>query len=238
MLKSAREEAVKTSAKVIIEFARKWGATIPPEQESQAINQLKEFFEEPATWPTIKVATETGTLSTASTPAPRGRPKNDSDPAPKEGKRKASDFAEVKVADGQAWPTCPTIIKSGDRKDQACGKNCVRALDDHDPKNLECAQLKCNHLYCGTHVVAAAGMNVGAARKRLEKASTSNDAPVTVSEEVKSTTLNTGVLDELKPAATSGAGKAALSKIFNKVKERKAGNTSGESPPSVENSNN
>lgn len=235
MLKHAHHEAVIVHSKQIIEFARKWGATVPPDLESQAINELRDWFPEPATWPTIKVATETGTLSTSTASAPRGRPKQDSDPEPKSdgAKLKAADFADLKIPDGVSPPLCPVEIKQGDRKGQSCGKVCKKVLPEHDPEDPKCAKLECNHAYCGTHITKAQGSNSGAARKRLEKAvaaATSGSDPVTVTEEGKTTTLNTGVLDELKPATTSGAGKAALSKIFEKVKARKeaAGKTDGD----------
>jgi hypothetical protein len=232
LLKHTHREVVVVQSKQIIEFARKWGAVISPEQESNAINDLKAFFPEPASWPTIKVVPEVGTLSTSTAAAPRGRPKQDSDPEPKDNnKRKAADFAELKVPDGQAIPNCPAAMKSGDR--DICGKPCRRVLDGHDPSIPECAQFKCNHLYCGTHITKAAGMNTGAARKRLEKTPDESAAPVTVKENGKTTTLDTGVLDELKPATSAGAGKAALSKIFDRVNQRKK-----DASASVDNDNN
>lgn len=224
MLKSARHEAVVVHAKRMIEFARKWGATIPPDQESQAINELKEFFPEPATWPSLKVTTESGTLSSSTSAAPRGRPKQDSDPDPKDNsKRKASDYAELKVPDGVSPPLCPAAIKSGDRDGQACGKVCKRVLDGHNPEIPECAQFKCNHMFCGTHITKAAGMNSTAARKRLEKTPDPSSSPVTVTEEGKTTSLNTVAVEELKPEVSSGAGKSTLSKILAKVNARNKG---------------
>uniref|UniRef100_A0A6C0CIC5 Uncharacterized protein n=1 Tax=viral metagenome TaxID=1070528 RepID=A0A6C0CIC5_9ZZZZ len=225
MLQEAWKIVVEKQKKQVVEFARKWGAQIATEQEDQAINDLKEFFEQPTSWPSIQVSTAAPGLTTSTAaPAPRGRKQLDSDTEPKPtdaNKRKATDYGELKLPEGREPITCPVEVKSGDRKGLKCGKVCKRVTDAHDAADPKCAKFECGHMFCGQHIVKASGMDTSAARKRLEKASDSDSGPVTMNEDGKETVIASSSLGTLKPEQTTAAAKQTVSKIFDMVKKRK-----------------
>jgi hypothetical protein len=209
----------------VLEFARKWGAKISEEQEDQAINDLREFFEQPTTWPSIQVSSSAPNLSVSTAaPAARGRKAADSDTEPKASdpnKRKATDYGELKLPEGRDPVLCPVEVKSGDRKGLKCNRVCKRVTDAHDPADPRCAKYECGHMFCGQHIAKASGMDSSAARKRLERAGDSSSGPVSVKGDGEESVISSGDLGTLKPEVATAAAKQTVSKIFDIVKKRK-----------------
>lgn len=211
----------------IIELAVKWGAKVVAENKAQFKNELCELFIAPAQWPSVEVqiapvlagVTNSATVA-MSTKAPGRVKKSDSTPKTKDG-LKASDFRSLVVPAGTPVPTCPTTLKSGDRKDQACGKECKKVTNDHDLSNPECASLQCEgHMFCGQHVVKAAEAG-GSASTRLKSSANPEAKPVTLTNEDGETRISASAVGNNNNETTTAAGKEAVTRLVDRMKARK-----------------
>jgi len=212
-----------------IELARKWGAVIPPESESQFKNEITDLFSPPASWPSVEITVppvvggvthSAATVATNAKAPGRGK-KADGEKSPAADTRKAGDFRALVVPSGMAIPTCPAIMKSGDKKDQACGKESKRVTDDHDVTDPECARLECGHCFCGTHIVKAASAGGGAA-SRLKSSANPDAKPVVYNDEGGSTKVNASAVGNVETSQASAAGKATVNRLVEKMKQRRA----------------
>jgi hypothetical protein len=226
-----------------IELARKWGAVIPPESESQYKNQITELFSAPASWPSVEVTvpptvggvTNSAAAVATNAKAPGRAKKTDSEKSVSD-TRKAGDFRALVVPSGMAIPTCPAIMKSGEKKDQACGKECKRVTDDHDVSDPECARLECGHCFCGTHIVKAASAGGGAAA-RLKSSANPDAKPVVYNDEGGSTKVNASAVGNVEPSQASVAGKVTVGRLVDKMKQRRAAAAASEGASSGDSGN-
>lgn len=220
MLKYLYRKACGEHARIIVEWARTKGANIPDDQIQQAADELADRLPEPTNWPQLEFNTTTGQAATnAKSPAPKkGKEDGDSD---KSSSRLAKDYGELKVPEGTVIP-CPVEIKSGARKGARCGKECKRVLDAHDPSLPECASFKCDHMYCGTHIVKAGKMDGTLALGRLEGAKEGKAAPVVVDKSGKTSTIDTQLIGDLKKDDAADATANTMARLFKKIGAGKA----------------
>jgi hypothetical protein len=213
----------------LIEVARKWGAEIPTESESQFKNEMAELFSAPSAWPSVEitippivggVSNSAATVATNAKAPGRTAKKTDSSKTVTS-TRKAKDFRELVVPSGIAIPTCPTIMKSGDKKDQPCGKECNRVTDEHDLSDPECARLECGHMFCGIHVVKGAESGGGAVN-RLASNADPDAKPVVYNNEGGSTKVNASAVGNIEQNQASVAGKATINRLVDKMKQKRA----------------
>jgi hypothetical protein len=217
-------------AKKIIEVARHWKANIPPESESQFVNELEALFPAPASWPSVEVVippvtpgvTNSAAVVATNAKAP-GRKKAETAAKTKSGTtKKASDFRPLVVPSGQAVPTCPAIMKSGDKKDQPCGKECKRVTDDHDVSCEACASLTCvGHMFCGSHIVKGAESSGGAAN-RLKSSANPEEKPVTFTSEGKETRIDASAVGAVGGEEAKAAANRSVNRLLDKMKARRA----------------
>ncbi len=220
MLKHTYNIATREQAKMIIEFARNKGADIPKEEEDDAIAELRDLLPEPVQWPTLELNTAGGVSTNSKAPgkpSKAAKKSDDGSSSDKAATRKAKDFNELKAPAGTVI-TCKVEIKSGDRKGKYCGRECKRVLDEHDPSDPVCAKFECAHMFCGTHIVKAAGGSSVLALGRLEGAKDPAVTPVVMTGDGK-TVINTQLLGEIKTDSTTEAKANTMAKILAKVKE-------------------
>jgi hypothetical protein len=215
------KQATGEVASKMLEVAKSWGATIPKSEESAFVLQIQELFVQPQQWPAIEVVqTENSTVTRVTTnakaPAAKGK-KKASDKAPTNTK-KASDYRAIgNIPAGVEIPTCPAIMK-GERKGEACGRECKRVLDEHDPSEPRCAALQCNHLFCGTHVAAAGKASGGGMKSSAEDPEAK---PVTYTSGGATTTVETTEVNQATVTEQAAASKAVLASLMNKMKKNK-----------------
>lgn len=208
MLRQTRSHALNHRIDEIIEVAKKWGASIPSEQEGQFKNELREAIAEPTNWPSITFNTSTSTVVTSKA-APEKPSKGGSDKA---STLKAADFPLLKAPEGRIIK-CPAKISGGKNARDACGKECKRVLFEHDVTNPECAAFECNHAFCGTHITKVHAASGNLAKARLQKGTNSGNPVTLESEDGKSNTINTDILN-VKDDVKSKSASATLNKLF------------------------
>lgn len=224
-----------------IEVARKWGATIPVESESQFKNEITDLFSPPASWPSVEITvpavvggvTNSAAAVATNAKAPGRAKKSDSDKSVSS-TRKAGDFRALVVPSGMAVPKCPVTMKSGDRSGKSCDKECKRVTDDHDVSDPECARLECGHCYCGTHIVKASETG-GGATSRLNSSANPDAKPVTYNGEGGTTKVNASAVGNIESNTAAVAGKATVSRLVDKMKLRRAAAAAAESESVTEN---
>ena len=219
MLKYLYKEASRNHAKIIVAWAISKGANIDPKDIQGAADELADELPEPSNWPQLEFNTTTGQAATnAKSLNPKKSKDDDSDKA---SKRLAKDYGELKVPEGMTIP-CPVEIKSGNRKGARCGKECKRVLDAHDPSNPTCAAFKCDHMYCGTHIVKAGEMDGTLALGRLEGVDKEGKkAPVVIDKAGKTSTIDTKLMGDLKTDAQSDATAATMAKLLGRINQQK-----------------
>ena len=216
--------------KKLAEVARRWGANIPAQSESQYLNELEALFPAPAAWPSVEVVvppvvggvTNSAAAVATNTKAPGRKKAESSASKSSEPKKKAADFRLLVVPSGMAVPACPTIMKSGDKKDQPCGKDCRRVTDDHDVSNEACASLTCEgHMFCGPHVVKGAESGGGAV-SRLKSSANPEEKPVTFTSEGKETRVDGSAVGGVTTDAAKAAANKSIGRLVDKMKARRA----------------
>lgn len=206
----------------IIEFAKSEGCVIPDDRVDAWKNGLEKLFVAPAAFPAIEITLATvETERTVSTSSKSGAKKKTTDRAPKAG-LKAADFRILKVPKGMETPLCPAIMKSGDRDGKPCDKECKRVLPEHDEDDETCAQLECNHMYCGGHVVKAHGDGGEPASKRKNKNADPEDNPVVYEEEGGSTKVSANAVGRSEKKTQSAAGKKAINNLKARLAAKSA----------------
>lgn len=221
------EQARNEVAKKMMEVARGWGATIPTESETQFLNQIGDLFSPPAAWPSVEIVggvsnssgSEGGGEIAVSKKAPGSRKRQTSDKAPKSTK-KAADFRSLTVVPGQAVPKCPAIMKSGDRKDQPCGRECNKVTDEHDTSIAECARNECGHCFCGTHVVKAAEATGGNVSKNRD-ADDPDKKPVFYNDDGGETKINSSAIGTIDQGRSADVTRSTMEKLKAKMAARR-----------------
>lgn len=228
ILRYFHREATGQLAETFIAWAKEFGANIPDAQKGSAVERLKSMLPEPSPWPSLTVNTVTGGATMITTaPGDPGRAKR------KTQTRKAADFPELNVPDGVETPTCPVMLKSGTRENQACGKKCVRTLVEHDPSlHTACANLTCNHLFCGTHIVKCAGSTELAKLDVLEGASNPGRGTITIGAGAKKQAVPVDVLENLKPEEHKQVRSAVMANLLKRARDKNSG--ASEPPPEAE----
>lgn len=221
MLKSVYRKATTEYAKIIVDWAISKGANIDANEVKAAAEELADLLPEPAKWPQLEFNTTTGQAATNAKSLNPKKKKDEDDDSDKASGRLAKDYGALKVPEGVTIP-CPVEIKSGARKNMKCGKECKRVLDAHDPSDPICAAFKCDHMYCGTHIVKVGKMDGTLALGRLEGVDkTGKVKPVVVDKGGKTTTLDTKLIGDLKADDTSEATGATIAKLFDRVNKQK-----------------
>jgi hypothetical protein len=215
--------------KKIAEVGRRWGANIPTESESQFLNELEVLFPAPAAWPGVEVVippvapgvTNSAAAVTTNTKA-AGRKKGDTTKAKATATKKAADFRPLVVPSGHSVPTCPAIMKSGDKEGQPCGRECKRITDDHDVSNEDCANLTCEgHMFCGSHIVKGAESS-GGASARLKTSANPEEKPVTFTAEGKETRIDASAVGAVTGEESKAAAGRSINRLVDKMKARRA----------------
>lgn len=221
MLKYLYRKASNEHAKIIVQWARTKGADIPDDQIQACADELSEALPEPTNWPQLEFNTTTGQAAVnAKAPASRSKKSKADDDSDKASSLSAKDFGELKVPEGTVVE-CPAEIKSGARKGGSCGKQCTRVLNAHDPEDPKCASFKCDHMYCGTHIVKAGKMDSTLAAGRLEGKKETKAKPVVTDKSGKTSTVDTKLLGELKTDAQSNASAATMAKLLGRIASTK-----------------
>ena len=192
MLRFMQQQTVSSLKEVYIQWAREFGANIDEEQEDAALLRLKALIPEASSWPSLTINSVSGSVAVDKTaPGKKSRGK---------AARRCSDFPKLVVPEGVEAPTCPVVLQSGKRKGEACGKKCSRTLFEHDPESsVACANLTCDHCYCGTHIVKCSESSVLTKLRNLESKADPNGDKVVLNTNGDKQAVSLDVLDDLKP---------------------------------------
>lgn len=205
------EQATKAYGPVLIEWAKKHGATFKEGEEAMALDILSRMLPVPQRWPSLEVTTS-GKMTTTGDAPVKTTTRKSTTPV-----KKASEYPLLELPDGVAPPGCPTPKKSGADKGKPCGKPCKRALPEHDPGNNPlCRELKCMHLFCGTHI-SKAGSEENEALAKLEASADPSKQPVVVGEGGSQVAISNNILSA-QPEDSAGVNSAVMEKLLAKVK--------------------
>lgn len=232
MLRYLYNEAVGKLADNFLEWAKEFGANIPDDQKSAALERLKSILPEPAPWPSLQIRA-TGQIGVNT-----GAPGDPSKTKRKVSTRKASEFPLLELPDGRDPPPCPVMLQSGTRANQACGRKCTRVLFEHDPETqTSCANLTCQHYFCGTHIVKCGQSTEISKLNTLEEGADPDKETVVSNAGGTSHSVPLDVLSEIKQTDekdTKKAASATMQRLLKNVKQRadeqkKGGNNNNES---------
>jgi len=203
------------TGKISVEWARANGAQISPEQEGAAIEQLKHMIPKPTQYPALEITTP----HVLGAPAKVEKAKAKSGPAtgkkgPATGGRKADSFKLVVAPPGKELTKCKALLTTAKSKGVPCGRDAVRALDEHDCDNDECASMLCNHMYCGQHIAKYSGGEV----KVLDNMKADQKKPVSSNGQ----TIDSSTASAVEPEVAKSAGISSVAKILAAQKAKKA----------------
>jgi hypothetical protein len=214
------EQATKAYGPVFIEWAKKYGANFK-DDEPMALDILSRMLPVPQRWPSLEVTTS-GKMATTGDAPPKTATRKSTTPV-----KKASEYPLLELQDGVKPPGCPALKKSGSEKGKPCGKECRRALPEHDPgNNPQCRELKCGHLFCGTHI-GKAGSEENEALAKLEASADPSKQPVVVGEGGSQVQISNNILSA-QPEDTSGVNSAVMNKLLEKVRAQVSANNAAQ----------